>query len=68
MAGEESYATQPLPTKPKPFARQILHETDLFDPDRAAFVDDFVDKDQNIDPPTVLEKFKGITSKGQFIP
>ncbi|TMU55348.1 pyrroloquinoline quinone-dependent dehydrogenase [Flagellimonas algicola] len=68
LVGEESYATQPLPTKPKPFARQILNETDLYDPDRPAFVDDFVDKDQNIDPPTVLEKFKGITSKGQFIP
>lgn len=68
LAGEESYTTQPLPTRPKPFARQILNESDLYDPDRPAFVDDFVDKDQNIDPPTVLEKFKGITSQGQFIP
>ena len=31
-------------------------------------MDDFVDKDQNIDPPTVLDKFEQITSEGQFIP
>ncbi|AKA34799.1 PQQ-binding-like beta-propeller repeat protein [Flagellimonas lutaonensis] len=68
LEGEQAFPTQPLPTKPEPFARQILREEDLYDPDRPAFVDDFVDKDQNIDPPTVLEKFRSITSKGQFIP
>ncbi len=68
LEGEQAFKTQPLPTKPAPFARQLLTENDLYDPNRPAFVDDFVDKDQNIDPPTVLEKFKGVTSNGQFIP
>nr|WP_299386938.1 PQQ-binding-like beta-propeller repeat protein [Allomuricauda sp.] len=68
LLGEQASKTQPLPTKPAPFARQVLRAEDLYDPNRPAFVDDFVDKDQNIDPPTVLEKFNQITSKGQFIP
>ncbi|WP_190810098.1 pyrroloquinoline quinone-dependent dehydrogenase [Flagellimonas sp. S3867] len=68
LEGEIAHTTQPLPLKPEPFARQILRKEDLYDPDRPAFVDDFVDKDQNIDPPTVLEKFEQITSEGQFIP
>lgn len=68
LQGEQAHPTQPLPTKPKPFARQQLTENDLYDPDRPAFVDDFVDKDQNSNPPTVLEKLQSVTSKGQFIP
>ncbi|WP_420320643.1 PQQ-binding-like beta-propeller repeat protein [Flagellimonas sp.] len=68
LEGETAYKTQPLPLKPEPFARQVLRKEDLYDPDRSAFVDDFIDKDQNIDPPTVLEKFEHITSSGQFIP
>lgn len=68
LDGEKAYKTQPLPLKPAPFARQILRKEDLYDPNRPAFIDDFVDKDQNIDPPTVLDKFNQITSKGQFIP
>ncbi len=68
LKGEQAYPTQPLPSLPKPFAQQILTEEDLYAPDRAAFVDDFVDKDQNVNPPTVLEKFQNITSNGQFIP
>ncbi|MGX1928369.1 outer membrane protein assembly factor BamB family protein [Flagellimonas sp. 2504JD4-2] len=68
LDGEIAHKTQPLPLKPEPFARQILRKEDLYDPNRPAFVDDFVDKDQNIDPPTVLDKFEQITSNGQFIP
>ncbi len=68
LAGDITSPTQPLPTKPEPFARQILKEEDLYAPDEAAFVDDFIDKSQNIDPPTVREKFQQVTSKGQFIP
>ncbi|MEM1257427.1 MAG: pyrroloquinoline quinone-dependent dehydrogenase [Bacteroidota bacterium] len=68
LMGELAHPTQPLPTKPKPFARQQLTKDDLYDPNRPAFVDDFVDKDQNIDPPTVLEKLRSVMSKGQYIP
>jgi len=68
LNGEMAHPTQPLPTKPSPFARQRLSELDLYEPNRSAFVDDFVDKDQNIDPPTVLEKLRSVTSQGQFIP
>ncbi|RNC92863.1 MAG: pyrroloquinoline quinone-dependent dehydrogenase [Allomuricauda sp.] len=68
LTGELAHPTQPLPTKPLPFARQQLTENDLYDPNRPAFVDDFVDKDQNIDPPTVLEKLQSVTSEGQFVP
>lgn len=68
LEGEKAHPTQPLPTKPEPFAKQQLTEADLYAPNQPAFVDDFVDKDQNINPPTVLEKFKRITSRGQFIP
>nr|WP_299342318.1 PQQ-binding-like beta-propeller repeat protein [Allomuricauda sp.] len=68
LMGEKAFKTQPLPLLPKPFARQVLKENDLYEPNRPAFVDDFVDKDQNIDSPTVLEKFRSVTSNGQFIP
>ena len=68
LEGDTTSPTQPLPLKPKPFARQILSEEDLYAPDLPAFVDDFIDKDQNLDPPTVKEKFNQITSNGQFVP
>ncbi len=68
LEGDITAATQPLPIKPEPFAKQVLKEEDLYAPDQAAFVDDFIDKDQNIDPPTVRDKFRSVTSAGQFIP
>ena len=68
LKGEVAFSTQPLPTKPAPFARQELNEEDLYAPNQPAFVDDFVDKDQNINPPTVLEKLRSVTSQGQFVP
>lgn len=68
LEGDTAASTQPLPTKPAPFSRQILRDEDLYAPDQPAFVDDFIDKDQNISPPTVKEKLAGITSEGQFIP
>ena len=68
LKGEVAFSTQPLPTKPAPFARQELNEEDLYAPNQPAFVDDFVDKDQNINPPTVLEKLQSVTSQGQFVP
>jgi quinoprotein glucose dehydrogenase len=68
LEGDTTSLTQPLPLKPAPFASQILREEDLYAPDQAAFVDDFIDNSQNIQPPTVREKFRMLTSKGQFIP
>lgn len=68
LMGERSYATQPLPLKPTPFARQILREDDLYAPNRKAFVDDLVPGNASDETPTVLEKFRNITSNGQFIP
>lgn len=68
LKGEIAATTQPLPVKPEPFARQILLESDLFAPDRDAFVDDLVDNGSPENTPSVLEKFKTLTSKGQFIP
>ena len=68
LKGDTTAATQPLPSKPAPFSKQILTEADLYAPDQPAFVDDFIDKDQNIDPPSVRDKFLQTTSKGQFIP
>ena len=68
LEGDSTSLTQPLPLKPAPFARQILSEEDLYAPDQPAFVDDFIDNTQNIDPPSVKEKFQQLTSKGQFIP
>lgn len=68
LIGEQAFETQPLPLKPAPFARQILTEDDLYDPQRKAFVDDLVDKQKQDNVPTVLEKFRTVTSQGQFIP
>ncbi len=68
LKGDTAAMTQPLPVKPAPFARQQLTIEDLYAPNQPAFVDDFIDKDQNISPPTVGEKLDQITSKGQFIP
>ncbi len=68
LEGDKASRTQPLPLYPKPFARQKLREQDLYAPDQPAFVDDFIDKAQNIKPKTVREKFREVTSNGQFIP
>ena len=68
LEGDTTSATQPLPLKPLPFAKQILREEDLYAPDQPAFVDDFIDESQNIDPPSVRDKFRQVTSLGQFIP
>ncbi|NAS10850.1 outer membrane protein assembly factor BamB family protein [Poritiphilus flavus] len=68
LEGDQTAPSQSLPVKPLPFARQMLTEADLYAPERPAFVDDFIDKDQNISPPTVSEKLASVTSEGQFIP
>ncbi|MBT8289679.1 MAG: PQQ-binding-like beta-propeller repeat protein [Muriicola sp.] len=68
LEGDLAAATQVLPLKPLPFARQLLKEDDLYAPEQPAFVDDFIDKAQNITPPTVREKLAQVTSAGQFIP
>lgn len=68
LEGDTTAKTQPLPLKPAPFARQWLHEDDLYAPDQPAFVDDFIDNSQNIQPPTVREKLAQVTSGGQFVP
>ncbi len=68
LIGDSTSQTQPLPLKPEPFAKQTLSTEDLYAPDQPAFVDDFIDKDQNINPPTVLDKFRSVSSKGQFYP
>lgn len=68
LKGEQAHPTQPLPLKPAPFARQQVTDEDLYEPNRPAFVDDFVDKEQNRNPPTVLQKLQSVTSTGQFAP
>lgn len=68
LIGEKAYPTQPLPLKPEPFARQILTENELYAPNEKAFVDDLVKGNTSDDTPTVLGKFKSITSNGQFVP
>ena len=68
LSGDTTSPTQPLPLKPKPFSKQMLEEADLYAPDQPAFIDDFIDNDQNINPPTVREKLQRVTSAGQFIP
>lgn len=68
LMGERSHATQPLPLEPEPFARQVLREEDLYAPNRKAFVDDLVPGNETDETPSVLDKFRSITSNGQFIP
>jgi len=68
LEGDHAAKTQPLPTKPEPFAKQRLDEKDLYAPNQPAFVDDFIDKKINEKPITVLEKFRETTSDGQFVP
>ena len=55
VPGEVASATQPLPTKPKPFARQLLTEDLLTNrtPEAHAWA---------------LEQFKTFRSEGQFVP
>jgi quinoprotein glucose dehydrogenase len=55
LIGEGTWPTQPLPTKPVPFARQRLTEADLTDISKASHA-------------TVLNRFKSIRSAGQFVP
>ena len=68
LAGDRTSPTQPLPLKPPPFARQSLKETDLYAPERPVFVDDFIDHEQNEKGLTVLDRFRQVTSEGQFVP
>lgn len=55
LKGEETWPTQPIPTKPPPFARQRFDETDITDlsPEAHAYV---------------LERFRAARSDGQFVP
>ena len=52
---EEAWPTQPIPTKPPPFARQRFDEADITDlsPEAHAYV---------------LERFRAARSDGQFVP
>jgi quinoprotein glucose dehydrogenase len=68
LLGDTTASTQPLPLKPLPFARQQLSKDDLYAPNESAFVDDFIDHQQNEKGFTVLDRFDQVTSKGQFIP
>ncbi|MEO1653488.1 MAG: PQQ-binding-like beta-propeller repeat protein, partial [Bacteroidota bacterium] len=68
LEGDQSAPTQPIPLKPAPFARQMLKAEDLYAPDQPAFVDDFLDKEQNKKPLSVKEKLAQVTSEGQFVP
>ena len=55
LRGEEAWPTQPIPTKPPPFARQRFEEADITDitPEAHAFA---------------LEQFRAARSDGQFVP
>jgi quinoprotein glucose dehydrogenase len=55
LPGEKAWPTQPLPTKPAPFARQIFTEADVTDISEEA-------------REMALKRFKEIRSAGQFIP
>ena len=64
MLGESVSPTQALPTRPEPYARQILTEDMLYTPDAPAQGRARPDGSR----PTVLERFRELTSGGQFIP
>lgn len=68
LKGDTTAQTQPLPTKPLPFARQELKKEDLYAPNQPVFVDDFIDHEQNKRGLTVQERFDQVNSNGQFIP
>lgn len=68
LEGDEAAETQPLPEKPAPFARQILEEEDLYAPNQPAFIDAIVDKEEGDETVTVRQKFRDVTSDGQFVP
>ncbi len=55
LKGEETWPTQPIPTKPPPFARQRFDEADITDLSPAAHA-------------YVLERFRAARSDGQFVP
>lgn len=68
LVGEQAALSQPMPMMPPPFARQLLREDMLYAPDSLAFVADFVDKGINDKQLTIRERFRQVTSKGQFVP
>lgn len=55
VAGEQLSPTQPLPTAPPPFSRQVLTENDLTQRTPAAHA-------------AALERFRAVRSRGQFEP
>ena len=64
MLGEVAAPEQSLPILPAPFGRQELTEDMLYAPDEPASGP----TPERPDPPTVLERFRGLTSAGQFVP
>ena len=64
LLGEAVSPTQALPTRPEPFARQILTEEMLYTPDEPVRGRDTRDGAR----PTVRERFRALTSAGQFVP
>jgi len=55
LSGEESWPTQPFPSKPAPFARQTMSEADLTDLSPAAHA-------------AALERFRTLRNDGLFTP
>jgi len=55
LVGEETWPTQPIPTKPEPFARQIFREED---------VTNISDSSHN----AALKRLREVRSAGQFVP
>ncbi len=64
MLGESVSPTQSLPTRPAPFARQLLTENMLYTPDAPVRGGDVGDGP----PKTVRERFRELTSAPQFTP
>jgi quinoprotein glucose dehydrogenase len=68
MLGEATSRTQSLPTLPAPFGRQRLTEAMLYEPDRPAWVANLLGDAGPMPDVTVLDRFRGVTSGGQFVP
>jgi quinoprotein glucose dehydrogenase len=68
VLGEVTSPTQSLPTLPAPFGRQELTEEMLYAPDEPAMVANLVSQRGPAAPKTVRERFRELTSAGQFAP
>jgi quinoprotein glucose dehydrogenase len=70
LEGEQAWPTQPVPTRPAPFARQTFTEADLSDlfPENRSFIEEWGKKDRTPSAMNLREQLARVKTGQPFIP